>query len=481
MYIAGQVSRLKHIDFALLDLLVLQLSFIFGYFIRNGMHNPYAVELYRNMGVVLVFIDIICLFFLETLRNVLKKDYYVEFIDTLKNAAAVQLISVAYLFITKDAKSYSRLIVFYTSVIYLLTSYLSRMMLKKYLRSRNRYLKKRSVLVVSSQDIVAKAIKNLESAEEEDIDITGVVLTEDGLSYVNGIPVVSSLKDVADYVCHNWVDGVYIYVSSDNKIADDVVSQLEQTGVVLHFAIMEDLNKTERKQIVEKIGDSTVITTSMNYFTPQQAFLKRRIDIFGSLIGCFITTILTLIIGPMIFLSSPGPIFFRQTRIGKNDKKFKIYKFRSMHLNAERQKKELMKNNRIAGDFMFKMEFDPRIIGNKICRDGTVKKGLGHFLRETSIDEFPQFWNVLKGDMSLVGTRPPTVDEWERYSLHHRARMAIKPGITGLWQTSGRSNITDFEQVVEMDIKYINNWSVELDIKIIYDTIIAVLKRCGSM
>lgn len=130
---------------------------------------------------------------------------------------------------------------------------------------------------------------------------------------------------------------------------------------------------------------------------------------------------------------------------------------------------------------MFKMKFDPRIIGNRILENGQKKRGIGQFIRDTSIDEFPQFWNVLKGDMSLVGTRPPTEDEWNRYELHHRARLSVKPGITGMWQISGRSEITDFEEVVKLDTEYINRWSMGLDLKILVKTVIAVLNKNGSM
>ena len=130
---------------------------------------------------------------------------------------------------------------------------------------------------------------------------------------------------------------------------------------------------------------------------------------------------------------------------------------------------------------MFKMDFDPRIIGNKILPDGTKKTGIGQFIRKTSIDELPQFWNILKGDMSLVGTRPPTLDEWEKYEPHHRARMSFRPGLTGLWQVSGRSNITDFEEVVRLDTQYIGEWSVKNDIRIIFQTIIRVMKNEGAV
>jgi EPS_sugtrans: exopolysaccharide biosynthesis polyprenyl glycosylphosphotransferase len=140
-----------------------------------------------------------------------------------------------------------------------------------------------------------------------------------------------------------------------------------------------------------------------------------------------------------------------------------------------------MAQNKVSDGMMFKMDFDPRIIGNKILPDGTKKTGIGQFIRKTSIDELPQFWNILKGDMSLVGTRPPTLDEWEKYEPHHRARMSFRPGLTGLWQVSGRSNITDFEEVVRLDTQYIGEWSVKNDLKIIFQTIVGVLKNEGAM
>lgn len=158
-----------------------------------------------------------------------------------------------------------------------------------------------------------------------------------------------------------------------------------------------------------------------------------------------------------------------------------MYKFRSMYMDAEERKKELMAQNKISDGLMFKMDFDPRIIGNKILPDGTRKTGIGEFIRKTSLDEFPQFINILLGDMSLVGTRPPTVDEWELYEPHHRARMSFRPGLTGMWQVSGRSNITDFEEVVKLDTQYISEWSLRLDVKILWKTVWSVLKSDGAM
>ena len=176
-----------------------------------------------------------------------------------------------------------------------------------------------------------------------------------------------------------------------------------------------------------------------------------------------------LVCAVLVRCSSEGPIIFKQERIGRNGKKFKMYKFRSMYIDAEERKKELLDRNEMSG-YAFKMEDDPRII-----------KGIGKFIRHTSIDECPQFFNVLKGDMSLVGTRPPTVDEWNNYELRHRKRMAVKPGITGLWQVSGRNSINDFDEIVKLDAKYIAEWSIFLDVKIIFKTFKVVIKGDGAM
>jgi len=236
-----------------------------------------------------------------------------------------------------------------------------------------------------------------------------------------------------------------------------------------------------QRQEVKKVAGARVITVGLGMASPLQFAFKRMMDILGGLIGCLLTLVLVVIIGPIIYIKSPGPIFFSQTRVGKNGKQFKMYKFRSMYLDAEERKAELMAQNRVDSGLMFKLDYDPRIIGCEKRPDGTIKKGIGNFIRDYSLDEFPQFWNCLKGDISLVGTRPPTVDEWEKYELHHRVRLAIKPGITGMWQVSGRSKITDFEQVVELDKQYIKNWTLWLDIKLICKTVVTVLRKDGSM
>lgn len=224
-----------------------------------------------------------------------------------------------------------------------------------------------------------------------------------------------------------------------------------------------------------KIGEANVLTTTIKTAASWQLAIKRLFDIIGALIGLIIMGIAYIFVAPAIKKASPGPAFFKQERVGKNGRIFYFYKFRSMYLDAEERKKELMEQNQMSG-LMFKMENDPRIIGS----EKGPGKGIGNFIRKTSIDELPQFWNVLKGDMSLVGTRPPTKGEYEQYDLKHKIRLSMKPGITGMWQASGRNNITDFDEVVKLDTEYIENWSIWLDIKLLFKTVKVVLVREGS-
>ena len=264
------------------------------------------------------------------------------------------------------------------------------------------------------------------------------------------------------------MDEALFSIPTELALPDKLIENFGIMGITVHIKLARVADDSSN-QIVEKLEGYTVLSTSINMVSTSQLIFKRTMDICGGLVGMLLTGIIFIFVAPIIYIKSPGPIFFKQVRIGKNGKKFNIYKFRSMYMDAEERKKELMAQNDIKDGMMFKMDNDPRII-----------KGIGNFIRDYSLDEFPQFWNVLKGDMSLVGTRPPTVDEWEKYEMHHRSRLAFKPGLTGMWQVSGRSNITDFEEVVRLDTEYIKKWSPGLDIKILFKTVAVVLGKVGS-
>ena len=482
MYRRDTKSWLKHFDFMVLDLVVLQVAFALSYSIHHAWKNPYAEPLYANMSIFLMLCDLLIIFFTEPFRNVLKRGYYREMEALVQQAVFVELFAVLYLFVQKVGGDYSRVSMLLMGILYVLIGYITRIVWKRILQ-KARHIGNRSLLLVCEQKNVEKTIQNILDNNYGIYQINGLVLTDEGFvgTEIGGVPVVADLASASAYAQKNWVDEVFVNLLDGAQIPNRLIDDFVEMGVTVHLNLSQITHMPGRVQIVEKVGNYTVLTSSMNYATTKQAFVKRAMDIAGGLVGCLMCGVLFLFVAPAIYISSPGPVFFTQERIGKNGKHFKMYKFRSMYMDAEERKKELLAQNRHGGALMFKLDFDPRIIGNKILPDGTRKTGIGQFIRDTSIDEFPQFFNVLKGDMSLVGTRPPLISEFEAYQQHHRARMSVKPGITGMWQVSGRSEITDFEEVVRLDTKYINEWSIGLDIKILLQTVATVLKREGSM
>lgn len=483
MYKKSLEGWLKHYDFILLDLLCLQTAFVLSYIIRNGFSNPYDTAVYRGMAIFVMLADIAVVFFYESFKGVLKRGYWREFSAVVKQGVMIELLCALYLFTVKDGDEYSRTVMYLTGAIYVVLTYAVRVLWKLRLKKKMANREERSLLIVTTEDSAREVISDIKENNYEMFKLSGVVLTDRNAAgeSVDGVPVVADLENTADYVCREWIDEVLISRSSEFDGSQKLAEQLNEAGVTVHLDLSSFAETMGNKRMVEKIGNYTVLTSSLNVMTPKQAFFKRTMDIAVGLVGCIATGVLTLFLAPAIYIQSPGPIFFSQERVGKNGKRFKIYKFRSMYMDAEERKKELMKENRVKDGFMFKLEFDPRVIGNKVLPDGTHKTGIGEFIRKTSLDEFPQFWNVLTGSMSVVGTRPPLISEVELYENHHRARLAVKPGITGMWQVSGRSEITDFEEVVRLDTQYINEWNMGLDFKILLKTVAVVLKKEGSM
>ena len=282
---------------------------------------------------------------------------------------------------------------------------------------------------------------------------------------IEGIPVVANADGFLNYVRENVVDEVFIDGNTRSS-SEALASELIELGVTVHTSLVYS-DRLLMNTTVERYASYTVLTSSMKMLTLRQAFFKRFFDVIGALVGLLFTGIAIIVFGPIIKHQSPGPIFYKSTRIGRNGRRFLFYKFRTMHVGADKLQESLAAENEMKGN-MFKMENDPRVFP------------IGHFMRKHSIDELPQFYNVLKGDMSLVGTRPPTEAEFENYEYHHKARLAIKPGLTGMWQVSGRSDITDFEEVVALDTEYIQNFSLGLDAKIILKTIKVVFSGKGG-
>ena len=483
MYRKDSEEWLKHIDFIILDMICLQLAYILAFAISGYGFNPYATIIYRNMAVFLELADLVVIFAYGTMKSVLKRGYYQDFAVTLKHSIMVGALAIIYLFLIQQGQYFSRMALVLTVVIYLIFTYLAREFWKKFLRKKMKDGGERKLLIITTEAVAEQVVTNMQQNNYARYTLAGAAAIDADWTgkRINGVPVVANEETAPMYVCQEWIDEVLIVIPEALPYPSELIEKLTETGVTIHLNLAKITNIPGKKQFVEKVGNYTVLTTSINYASSKQLLLKRLMDIAGGIVGCILTGIICIFVGPAIYLASPGPIFFAQERVGKNGKKFKMYKFRSMYMDAEERKAELMKENKLGDGKMFKLDFDPRVIGNKILPDGTHKTGIGDFIRRTSLDEFPQFFNVLKGDMSIIGTRPPLISETNLYELHHRARLAIKPGITGMWQVSGRSDITDFEEVVRLDKEYIANWNIGLDIKILFKTILVVFRKDGSM
>jgi exopolysaccharide biosynthesis polyprenyl glycosylphosphotransferase len=483
MYKKKHKGWLKHSDFILLDMIIQQLAFILAYNLRFGRGNPYLDEEYLNLAFVYLLVNFLVAILFGSFKNILKRGMYREFLAVVKHVLLVEVATVFYLFSTQRGMIYSRISFYLMIPLYIVLSYIGRLLWKRRFRKGRFYGANKSLLIIATEKSLPESIKNIQSENYNIYSTIGaVVMDADRCGQkIAGVPIVANYSDVVNYVCQEWVDEVFLPLDFPRDEEAELLEILTEMGVAVHIAIAGADNLAMNSQQLERMGSYTVLTTSVRFSTPTELAMKRAMDIAGGLVGCMITLILLIFVGPAIYISSPGPIFFAQERIGRNGKRFKMYKFRTMYPDAEERKAELMAQNRVEDGMMFKMDHDPRIIGTRVLPDGTVKEGIGGFLRRYSLDEFPQFFNVLKGEMSLVGTRPPTLDEWSKYQPHHRARMSFRPGVTGLWQVSGRSNITDFEEVVKLDTGYINEWNIGKDIRILLKTVGIVFGNDGAM
>ncbi len=283
-----------------------------------------------------------------------------------------------------------------------------------------------------------------------------------------GYPVLGRIDDLLDVCKRNTVDEVIFCLPLTRFAeAEEHIAALQEMGTTTRMVLdLSDVGRS-RHELSMFHDELPILTFHTKSLDAQQLFLKRILDLIGAAVGLIIAGAMFPFIVLAIKLDSKGPVFFGQDRIGLNGRIFKCWKFRSMTVDAEQRKHELNERNEMRGA-IFKISDDPRITR------------VGRFLRKSSLDEFPQFWNVLKGDMSLVGTRPPTPDEVANYENWHRRRISIKPGITGLWQVSGRNLISDFDEIVRLDIRYIESWNLLLDIRILLKTLWVLLARHGA-
>jgi exopolysaccharide biosynthesis polyprenyl glycosylphosphotransferase len=486
----------QHVDFMLLDNLCVFLSLLAGFFIveREGV---FTSRFFWSIVLEALLINLVVMIVLDTYHSVLHHSPWDEMIRLLSQTGHVILILLVFRMLSQNSGTDLSKVALYAIPLYILSCYVVRQAYKSFLKKKHHILNRHSLLIALETSQIPTVIPRILRSNYGTYRFSGIAIMGADPSIeaaqeelrkllelypeVGTIPVVTTGDELEHYLTNHWVDEVYLDVPPKANLPVDLINSLMGMGITIHTALSNLDDLESRHKNVEWICGHLTITTSLGYITGRDVLLKRLMDIAGGLVGSLITIILTIPVGLAIWISDPGPIFFSQTRIGENGKKFKMYKFRSMYMDAESRKKQIAESTGQEDQLMFKLEHDPRIIGQKQLSNGKWKKGVGGWIRDLSIDEFPQFFNVLKGDMSLVGTRPPTVDEWERYEPFHRSRMSTRPGITGLWQVSGRSKIRDFDTVVRLDREYIENWSLRQDVHILFKTVWVVLTRKGAM
>ena len=475
MYKKRKTGWLEHFDYKILNVIVVLAMFL----LIIARHLPFTMMQLISSVCILVMFVLLFDIMTEIHKDVMYRSILKEFLLSIVNMGLASAVILLYLkHVARMQVSVEMSWLFFLASMG--TNYIVMLIYKELVKKGlSVYNSKRRMIIIAMDDNIVDFVRRVESHSFGQIEIAGIVVIESEKFEVGdtimGHPFICQIDDLPDYLLKKWVDEVFMNLPS-RRAPREVISRLTEMGITTHRAIDFSLEEDNNK-MVESLAGFTCLTESVRIMQSTSFFAKRLMDIVGGLVGSVMAIILTIIVGPLIFITDPGPIFFAQPRIGKGGRVFKMIKFRSMYKDAEARKAELMKHNTVSDGMMFKMDNDPRILGSG--QDGT-KKGIGWFIRKFSIDEFPQFFQVLKGDMSLVGTRPPTLDEWEKYGSSHRARMAIRPGITGMWQASGRSDITDFEEVIRLDMEYIRNMDLWFDIKLILKTIKDQLRGAGA-
>ncbi len=456
----------------IIDIVSVIISYALSLFIRFNVikYEVYPKQFHLMVGAYIVVFCLLYNMFLDANRNFFTRGWYQEFYYTVRYTCIIIVGLVVVLYLTQQAYDFSRLIYGIFAILNIVITYFVHMGFKKLMWEFYKNSTSASQMLVVTRGILAdEVIGNLLEYKEWYYSITGAVIYDEDKkgTDVKGVPIVAGRDDLYDTVVQMMVDEVFICLPGVPVIEiRDMVQKFEEMGLTCHYNV-DLFSRANPNTYVQQMAGYSVISFALKTMDSRRLLIKRLMDIAGALVGLAITAVITPFVAVAIKIDSPGPVFFSQTRIGKNGRRFKIWKFRSMYVDAEERKKELEAKNEVKG-LMFKMENDPRITR------------VGRFIRKTSIDETPQFLNILVGNMSLVGTRPPTEDEFEQYNGYYRRRMSITPGLTGMWQVSGRSNIQDFEEIVKLDLEYIDNWSLGLDIKILFMTVFAVLGRKGS-
>ena len=461
----------------LLDIACIFLTYQLATLLRfNSSNNDWGNRnLHYMVLVIFILFSTLYSFFRDWNGNFMKRGYFDEFIAITKYIVVMFAVSLTTVFFLQWAYILSRIVIINFAWMVFMMTYIVHQAYKKFLlKIYDNEMLASQVVVVAEKDKMRETIDQLlDQTKNQSYHIVGAayadVKTVDDTEKpeeIHGVPVFAGYKNLTEKMITIPFDEVFINAPTlPRDYISPMIHGFKEMGVTCHYSL--DIPEFGDSSKAGTFGTYNVISYVGPEYSYKKMFVKRVIDVIGAIVGLILTGIITIFLAPAIWLEDRGPIFFSQVRVGKNGRRFRIYKFRSMYRDAEDRLKDLQSQNEMNG-LMFKMENDPRVTK------------VGKFIRKTSLDEFPQFLNILKGDMSLVGTRPPTEKEFEQYNEHYRRRISMTPGLTGMWQVSGRSDIEDFDEVVKLDLEYIDNWSLKLDFKILFMTVGAVFASKGA-
>jgi len=468
----------------LFDGFIVSLAFFLAYFLRQNFHKFYKLDLFSSIQVVsgtiasisdyltvlffVVLLWCVMLYINGMYRSMRTRTLFEIVWIVIKSAFITNIAFGAFVFLSK-LKFVSR--VFF--VIFVMTS-LTFILLEKIAvfsimqRVRKQGYNYRRLLVVGTGKRAALFIKKIQDHPEWGFRILGAIDDEPsrGVKKVNDVKIIGALKDISKIFHRHAIDEV-IFVVPRLRLShiENAVHICEIEGVKATVAV--DLFDTKiAKSRLTEIEGIPLLTFETIVAKEWQVFVKRAMDIVMSGLGIIILSPILLIGAIIIKLTSSGPVLFKQKRVGLNGRKFVLYKFRTMYKGADKKLSELEALNEMEGP-IFKIKKDPRITP------------VGRILRKFSIDELPQLFNVFVGHMSLIGPRPPIPKEVAQYKSWQRRRLSMRPGITCLWQVSGRNKI-DFNEWMKMDLEYLDNWSLWFDFKILIKTIPVALFGIGA-
>ena len=457
----------------LIECIIAVVAFILAGILRFGNLGTFLQRIDFNEMLLIVVLASSTSFILSGMyKNFFHRGYLHEFNRVVIYSTAIISIVSIYVFATKNDAALSRLTLLYFYIINNVLVYLANIGIKRLNANYRRGAQGKKLLVITDIASLAGTCRNLKKANMQNSVIGAYVLdhTNEDLSATCDIPLIDPPMGIINYIVQNPIDEVLLSIDEGIYLTDEVQTirdEVVKSGSIFSLRIWHLVPDEPFVTRLTEFGNDYILSFANRSYSYSSIQIKRAMDILAGIIGSVITLLLSVFLVPAILIESPGPVFFKQKRIGRNGRIFTILKFRSMYKDAEERKAKLMERNKMKGP-LFKLDHDPRVTK------------VGRFIRKTSLDEFPQFFNVLVGDMSVVGTRPPTLDEFKQYNATYKKRLSFRPGITGIWQTSGRNEITDFESILKMDLEYIRDWSIYLDVKLILKTVWVVLFGKGA-